>query len=230
MCSRLTPLCIIPRALLGALLVLLAGCSVLKLKVVQVDPGYQLTHWSFQGKLRAVTPSGHASGFIDWSESDGKYRIAMSGPLGFNSTSIEGTASQVMLTHQGKRYQHATPEQLLKTHLGWDLPVRQLRYWVRGLPDPERPVSWHLDQNQAVKGFVQSNWQVKLSRYQEIAGFWLPHKVELMRSKWRFTLIINQWDTGDALTHLGSVMTYHDAQAASLSAVTANSVITNNDT
>lgn len=182
--------------LLGVFLVFLAGCAVLKPKIAQLDPGYQLSNWSIQGKLGAKTPNGSASGFIDWAESTGEYRIALSGPLGVNSTSIEGSAQQVSLTHQGKTYQQATPEQLLKAHLGWDLPVRQLRYWVRGLPDPELPVSWHLDQNRSVKGFVQSNWQVKLSRYQAVAGYWLPHKVELTRPQWRFTLVIHSWRLG----------------------------------
>ena len=47
----------------------------------------------------------------------------------------------MLQTSDGKRYNAASPEQLLAEQWGFHLPVSNMKYWVRGLPVPGIPAT-----------------------------------------------------------------------------------------
>ncbi len=186
-----------PRLALLLSSLLLQACSFLQPKPNELQPLYALNTWSIQGKLGARTPSGGGSGLLTWEETPDRYHLWVAGPLGRGSTEIEGSEQQVTLTTPQGQFTDTSARQLLLTHLGWDFPVQHLRYWVKGLPDPNHASQWQQDEQGGVTGFSQANWQVDLSHYAQVKGYHLPHKIVIRRPDWRFILIIKEWTLED---------------------------------
>ena len=76
---------------------------------------------------------------------------------------------------------------------GWDLPLKALPYWLKGLPVPQRDVAGvELDDN-LLRRFYQDGWQVTYHRYQQFGEWLLPVRMEVSRGDTSARLVIRQW-------------------------------------
>lgn len=125
------------------------------------------------------------------------YRIRIFSPLNLFSMTILGHLGSVTLWKSTKQHVTAsTPEQLLKREMGWNLPIRNLFYWIRGAIAPgKRQVTFN--QFGHVATLQQSGWSIKYSHYTMVDGYDLPQKLLLSRPGIRVTLVIKRW----LLTH-----------------------------
>ena len=88
-----------------------------------------------------------------------------------------------------KRIRYA---QFVRQQLGVFVPVRSLRSWVVGLPEPK---SSFIKTN---NGFKQAEWMIEYDQMQKINDYLLPHKITVTNPKVKLKLIIDQWDLNDA--------------------------------
>jgi outer membrane lipoprotein LolB len=193
------------RVLLMGSLLLLAACSHQpRQPSTPINPEQQaaldrITHWAFSGKFAFRAPNDNGTATIEWRHADVSYHIQLSGPLGQKRTRIIGTPTTVRLEQAGVAPQEAaTPEQLLEEQLGWTLPLTQLTYWVRGLPEPNKRVTAsQLNEQGLLAHLQQGGWDIHYPRYSHLmAGnqrVWLPTKIEAAYGEIRLTLIIRQW-------------------------------------
>ena len=54
-------------------------------------------------------------------------------------------------------------ERELQWRYGWTIPVRSLRYWALGIPDPSVPATTELDEQGRLQTLEQNNWRVEIS-------------------------------------------------------------------
>ena len=86
---------------------------------------------------------------------------------------VPGFALVVTQNGNAGTYDISTP-QAVAASTGWNLPVKALPYWVRGLPAPApAPSDTRIDAG-LMQRFEQGGWQVQYERYQEKCTRRLP--------------------------------------------------------
>ncbi len=159
----------------------------------------RLPRWEFSGRVSiAVEDQGwHAT--LDWKQQDNSYEIDLSGPLGQGRLVIAGSPGGVRArSADGQVVVAKDAESLIAQRLGWTLPVAGLRYWVRGIPDPEWPVqSMTVDSLGRLATLRQDGWRIQYPAYVEGPGLDLPRKLRLERDRIDVRLVIDQWSDGN---------------------------------
>ncbi len=152
-------------------------------------------HWQFSGRFGAKTDTENWNGSISWSQHDQQYKINISGPLSSGSIQLEGTDDISLLKLSEKdSFVDTDPQSLLQTHTGLKLPVKELRYWLLGLPAPGSHYD-SLEVNTAgqINRLTQNHWQINFKRYTSVNGKMLPNKIFLKNHEINVRLIIQKW-------------------------------------
>jgi outer membrane lipoprotein LolB len=196
-------LCFKLRLLVGGWLILLSACSV-----VPVEPEmnysraamlhlYGLKRWSFEGRLALTGQNDSWSANISWKHSPEAEKIKLSGPMGQGAVVISLTGNVVTIDRGGDDVQSSMqPEEFINQQLGMFVPVRSLRYWVVGLPEPSRS---YKDTN---AGFNQAGWLSEYKQMQPVNNDGaMPHKMMVMNNQVKLKLIIDHWDLNDTKTN-----------------------------
>ncbi len=160
-----------------------------------------IDHWEFSGKIGVKVPERIDSAVINrWKQQDAQFIIDLSSAIfGLGATRIEGNPNYIVMTESGEdpitSYQ---PTKLIQQHIGWPLPIAQLRYWVKGIPAPIQSTK---DQIKVLKfnnsgelsQLNQNGWQINYSKYTVLNNINLPKKVVLRQQQAKITVIINEW-------------------------------------
>lgn len=194
------------RALLSLLALLwLSACQPTR-HVPLSDGSRQAQHlqhesrWQAEGKLALDFAGDRQSASFDWRQDKRNYTIHLFGPLGQGSTWLKKTGRKVSLESPKIARQTAlSAESLMQENLGWQVPVSNIQYWIRGLNAP-KPVADHIqrDANEFITELHQEGWQVTYQRYETFNGWYLPTKITAERNDIRLRLIIKQWALGEA--------------------------------
>lgn len=173
---------------------LLAACSV-----APVEPGihysraamlhlYELEHWSFEGRLALTGRNDSWSANISWEHSPHAEKIKLSGPMGQGAVVISLAGNVVTIDRGGNDVQTSThPEEFINQQLGMFVPVRSLRYWVVGLPEPFRSYK------DTDAGFNQAGWLSEYKQMQPVGDGAMPQKMMVMNSQVKLKLVIDHW-------------------------------------
>ena len=132
---------------IALLLLLLSACAPLQ---KQPDPTIQPTppswsahqaemenidNWQIKGKLAYRNREDSGSAWFDWTQHGESFTIYLSGPFGVGTVQITGNAQAITLSQPGEADISSHSSRALTQRLfGWQLPVEQMRYWVRGIP------------------------------------------------------------------------------------------------
>lgn len=155
----------------------------------------ELKQWTLIGKVGIRTSDEASSAIINWSQQQNHFDIFLSGPLGQGSTRIQGRDGNVSMYRNGEDPLWAeSPEELLYKSLGWQLPISELKYWIRGIAAPGSPVThqlWH--DNGTTQALQQQGWHIEYSRYQRQQQLPLPSRLIITRDSIKLTFIIKKW-------------------------------------
>jgi len=157
--------------------------------------------WALQGRMAFRSPEQSGSARLSWQQREERYRLSVDGPLGVGGMRIEGDDAQVQVESRGERRVYSSaPEAVLAAALGYELPVRALRYWVLGLSDPQggRAV-WGVAPGAAVPSLQQAGWTVRYeAREARVAEVPLPTRLTLDRGDLSLRLLVEHWDVDPA--------------------------------
>lgn len=187
----------------------LSGCSFFSTKPDDKDFVYQDTSpiwqeyrsnvapyldWELQGKLGIRSPDDTLSAYLVWFQHVKSFDINLSGPLGVGATRIKGNDQAVVvdIANEGKFYAD-TPEELVQRLLGWTIPVSELVYWVRAIPEPNSTFTTQFNEQGQLIKLEQSGWTINYLRYLDRQTMLLPDKITLSREELTLTLIIKDW-------------------------------------
>ncbi|KJH80254.1 MULTISPECIES: lipoprotein insertase outer membrane protein LolB [Pseudomonadaceae] len=192
--------------LIPALMLLLAGCAGLGPQESVEGPGSaddwkahkaqisEIDGWQINGKIGIRAPQDSGSGTLFWLQRQDYFDIRLSGPLGRGATRLTGRPDAVALEVAGQgRFEAESPEALVESQLGWQLPVSNLLWWVRGLPAPDSRSRVALDANGRLANLQQDGWDVQYLGYSEQSGFSLPSRIKLAGRDLQITLVIKDW-------------------------------------
>ena len=149
---------------------------------------YKLERWSFEGRLALTGKNDSWSASINWGHSPDDEKIKLSGPLGQGATVIQLTGDLVTIDRGDGQAQSSTqPEVFINQQLGMFVPVRSLRYWVVGLPEPTSAFV------ETATGFKQAGWLIEYKQMQPIDDLSMPRKITVTNEQVKLKLVIDQW-------------------------------------
>lgn len=136
--------------------------------------------WSLQGRAVIKTADRGGNVRVDWQQHDGaSYTVTLSAPVTRQSWRLD--------VQDGLATVHGLPDgpvsgpdaaKLLLHATGWQLPLDQLRYWLRGEPAPQPSVDTYLYEAAAdghLIGLQQAGWEIRFTPDPDAA---LPRRID----------------------------------------------------
>ncbi len=158
----------------------------------------QLDEWAFNGRIGVAAGDDGFSGSLRWVQAGDDFEATVSGPLGIGTVRLEGDGRSVQLTDKdGERTVLEDAERDLYLRYGWTIPVRSLRYWALGIPDPALPAETLLGDDGQLERLVQGGWQVEITRYGDGGGQRMPTRLRAASDQTRVKLSIHNWSFFD---------------------------------
>lgn len=194
--SWLTPL-----LLSTGLSLLLSACSGLQTQPSASRDNFRgniaIRNWQLSGRIGITSAQQAHSGYLNWIQCGAKYEVRINGPLGSGAVKLVGDATQVTLYEGSNDPVTATSAEELLQYYGWELPLSQLRFWIRGVPDPAQ------DHTETSTGFEQAGWSLAFPRQATVDQFALPAKATAAaKDNTRVTLVIQDWQLKPECEHL----------------------------
>lgn len=158
-----------------------------------------MSNWQAVGKLAVKVPNDGGSANLKWLQTGSAYQIDLNGPFGSGKVTINGQPNAVSLNEAGQPPQTAkTAEELIRKNSGWNIPVTQLAYWVRGLPDPNSKVVRFTPNAQGLIGELeQLGWKVSYGDYLSVNtsanALPMPGRIIAEYKDVRLTLVVREW-------------------------------------
>ena len=186
-------------------LLLLAGCSTLRAPSLSTTTNpqtqqvlqqlAQLKQWQANGKLKITVDGDPNSAAFNWQQFNQNYAINFFGPFGYGSSWLRRTSKGVTLESPEHPTQSATsPEQLLQETVGWQAPISELQFWLKGQPSPHAILDEiTANTDGAVTLLRQQGWTIELSRHQRVGKYWLPTRLVGKRTGIDVLIVIKEW-------------------------------------
>jgi len=190
-------------ALLSFIL-LIAGCAA-PMPVPPADPEATwqsrqqdlatVNDWRLNGRL-AITRGSEAWHLkVNWRQKPEGYEIFLSGPFGAGVKLVGNPQGVVLHDSEQHAYSAEEPELLLYTHTGVFMPVTGLRYWILGLPDPDKNHTnqTRLDAYGRLAELQQRDWTVRFRDYVAVEQYQLPERLFIQSEDIEVRLVVDDW-------------------------------------
>jgi len=187
--------------LIPALLLAISGCvqQPKTIPVLSVSNREQIINhmqnWQANGKLGIrFEHTGHNISF-EWRQRKNNYFLYLYSLLASESARIKGSPKgATLVTLDKQEYTAPTADRLVYEHMGWELPVSKLLYWIRGIPDPysaSRVANY--DAYNQLSTLRQDGWLIEYQSYHIMEPVSLPEKMTISNSKITLKFIVRDW-------------------------------------
>ncbi|MET0292939.1 MAG: outer membrane lipoprotein LolB [Steroidobacteraceae bacterium] len=157
-----------------------------------------LDRFEVKGRVAGAVGSEGFNAQLDWQQRKADSKLVLRSPLGFGSATVETDGNE--LRFQSSRGEKASGEaalQALNTRLGFEPPLRSLRYWLLGVADPSGPSVEQIGVAGAPAAFQQFGWQVTAAEPRPVASpkgaVSLPRRVTIERAPVRLRVVVDGW-------------------------------------
>ena len=147
----------------------------------QRDQLQNFDSWELRGRVNVRYDNESHTPSINWLQHNAEYHIRLWGTLNVGSTLIVGTPDYVTLENGGETRSASSPEELILGQLGYELPLSQLNYWIKGLPSPDSEFQLSFNELNQLTTIEQADWTISLSDMRQYGPISLPRDVILTR-------------------------------------------------
>lgn len=160
-----------------------------------------LTHWDLSAKMALHWRGGAENASLNWSQTDDRSDVNLSGPLGAGAVRItqQGHRLEVQRGGEHRVYDSSTPETLAAA-TGWPIPVSALPFWLRGLPDPQQPIEQLNLLHGRAQEIRQGGWTISYTAYAAAGIGSLPASLQVTHAAddIRLRLVNARWTLRDS--------------------------------
>jgi outer membrane lipoprotein LolB len=158
------------------------------------DPA-QLTQWLAKGRIALAAQGEGGSGSFVWQQRSERTELTVRGPLGAGGLALVTDGATIELSDgAGKPLDGEAARAELERRLGVKLPLAELRYWMLGVPAPDRPGSGPVQTRPgSAPGFVQGGWVVSYEELKSQAGWSLPARLTATTNGARVRIVVDDW-------------------------------------
>lgn len=160
----------------------------------------RMKSWGMDGRVGLQFRGQSWSFGMKWQQAGNSSVMDITNPLtGAVMANIRETGSQVVLkASDGKQYRDTDAERLLERQLKLKFPLKDMRYWARGVPAPDSDVeALKLDRLGRPLQLQQKGWLVKYLSYKGDQPQALPSKISLEKAAERLKakVVAKKWQT-----------------------------------
>jgi outer membrane lipoprotein LolB len=153
-----------------------------------------LDHWALDGRLAVSDGEDGGSGQLEWRNQPGLSELDFRGALGRGAWQLDIQPHRAVLNlANGETWQAADVSTLVRDHVGWDVPVDSLSWWVRGLAAPGPVDQRHIDVEGRITLLSQNGWDVEYKKYKEFSGLALPTRLDARSGRQHVKFIMRDW-------------------------------------
>jgi outer membrane lipoprotein LolB len=153
-----------------------------------------LSDWRAQGRVAIRNQTDGWNAAFDWAQTGATWRLRLRGPFGQGGAELHSDGDLVWLQREDRPPLYARDiDRLLAEETGWQLPVRGLRDWLRGIPVAGRAAQLHWDDRGLLQTLQQDGWDIAYRQYREVGGQRLPDRLQLSRDALRVKLVVDEW-------------------------------------
>jgi len=151
--------------------------------------------WGLDGRFAASDGQHGGSGSLGWQQDGQQYQFTLRAPITGKSVQLNGGPNGAVLTGMGKQaLAGRSAGDVLNAEFGWDVPVADLAWWVRGLRAPGRPAVLTFGANGLPATLDQDGWHVDYRDWYSERNPPLPRKVYASRDPYTVRVLIEKWD------------------------------------
>jgi outer membrane lipoprotein LolB len=164
-----------------------------------------LDTWHIKGRMAFKSETQkNFSAYISWEQEKKEYDFSMNNLLGVSLFKLKGNDNFANMIIDGENYDSTTPNQVIETLTGWDIPLLSMQDWIKGMPTHRNTANIKLnealsqpatyDEAGRVATFEHnSGWHISYSGYRQIKQYWLPHQVTLKSADSQIKIRITEW-------------------------------------
>ena len=196
------PQCLM-RFILAPALCVLSACAPVRVRETPAALAAQqareaklapLAHWTLTAHIGVSNGRDGGSGDLAWEQNGDAYRFTVRAPVTGKTWTLSGDASQAVLEGVDPQPDTDTDAQrLLRDRLGWDVPLADLRVWVRGLRASGSQASVQYDAQNLPAVIEQDGWKVEYRDWFTDRDPPLPRKVFVSRADARVRMVVESW-------------------------------------
>jgi outer membrane lipoprotein LolB len=156
--------------------------------------------WDLSGRIAVSNGDRGGSGRIDWRQRASGYTISLSAPVTRQSWQLSGNDLGARLDGiAGGPREGANVEALLRSATGWDIPVRALQDWIRGVgaSGPEYgPARLAYNAGGLPLRLEQAGWSIEYQDWHPAASGLpsLPRRIVARNGTASVKLVVDQWE------------------------------------
>lgn len=161
-----------------------------------------IADWRIEGRVAVSNGSQGGSGRIEWLQQDGRYVISLSAPVTRQGWRLSGDGLGARLEGiEGGPRESADVEALLLSATGWEIPVRAMVNWVRGIGaaaheyGPKHVVYGAGDLPVSIE---QADWRIDYRDWHPASDGLpaMPRRIEAQRGAAKVRLVVDRWQAG----------------------------------
>jgi len=150
--------------------------------------------WIMAGRLAVSNSKDGGSGTFSWEKNASDSQMNFHGALGRGAWRMVADVGGAELEFaDGTIHRASSIDELARLQLGWEIPVDNLSWWVRGLVAPGQFRERMIDEGGNLSGFLQDGWTIEYGRYRTVDGVSLPVKLTAHQANWKVKLAIRNW-------------------------------------
>jgi outer membrane lipoprotein LolB len=184
-------------------IVLLAACAPVRIKAdagllaAQTQREAVLSgrdHWTLTARLGVSNGRDGGSGSLTWVQDGDRYDFTVRAPVTGRSFRLHGGPDGAVLDGLDKgRVRGVDAQSLLARELGWQVPLAQLRAWVRGVRAAGSAARLSFGATGLPALLQQDGWSVEYRAGYADRSPPLPRKVFAERAPYRVRVSIESW-------------------------------------
>ena len=150
--------------------------------------------WAFDGRVALSDGKDGGSGSLEWQQDHEAIKLEFRGALGSGAWVLEaGPGRAVLQTGKGETFQSADASELVTRHLGWQVPMQALPFWVLGLAAPGTEAKLVLDEAGLPQKLQQLGWEISYNRWGNDNEPVMPVRITAKRGEYSFNLFVRRW-------------------------------------
>lgn len=162
---------------------------------------YSHSDWVAHLSLIGVTHDEKFKTRIEWQQRSDGYQIKLRDFIGRTVALIDGSPEKVVVkTSKGERYEDQNAETLIYGLFGLRIPVAGMRYWLRGVPQPETEyVDLELRADGLAEKMQQAGWRLSYQNYADNKPVRMPNQAVFEYDDLALTVKVARWQLSDTL-------------------------------
>ncbi len=158
----------------------------------------ELDQWQFKGRMALKAGDDGVNGSVTWAQDNTNLDFRFRGPLGVGGFRVHGDQQWLTVeTSKGETFELADAVVQLENDMQITVPVRSMRYWILGIPDPQAKAKEVVGESGVLETLSQGDWTVTYKSYRAYDGTELPRKLTIENPSLRLRLAVDRWSFGE---------------------------------